>query len=240
MWPLGAGLLVVAAAAATVTIVRGRRVSGAILDFRAYRFATYRLSNFAGAVYRSSVLAAPFLIPMLYQSGFGWSAAASGAILLWLFVGNIGIKPLTTPILKAIGFRWMIASATLGMAASYLAFALLPATTPVVVLGAVMLFSGVARSVGFTGYMTIQFADVPPELMTGANTLSSTFTQLAQGLGVAFAAAVVALVQLAAAVGIEAAVRWTFAVLAALLVITLVGVLRLPRDAGAHVSRQRA
>jgi len=204
-WWLGAVLLGVAAATTTVTVVRGRRVPGAILDFRGYRFPTYRLTVDAGAV------------------------------MLWLFVGNIAIKPFTTPILRAIGFRWMIGIATLVVAATFVAFAALPAATPVVLTCAVMLVSGVARSIGFTGYVTIQFADVPKELMTGANTLASTFVQLSHGLGVAFAAASIAVIELATAGGPELAVRASFVLLAAILVVSLVGVLRLPRDAGAHV-----
>ena len=155
--------------------------------------------------------------------------------MLWLFVGNIAIKPFTTPILRAIGFRWMIGIATLVVAATFVAFAALPAATPVVLTCAVMLVSGVARSIGFTGYVTIQFADVPKELMTGANTLASTFVQLSHGLGVAFAAASIAVIELATAGGPELAVRASFVLLAAILVVSLVGVLRLPRDAGAHV-----
>ena len=50
-------------------------------------------------------------------------------------------------------------------------------------MAAIFLLSGVFRSVGFTGYNTLQFADVPAEQMNGASTLSSTVTQLANGLG---------------------------------------------------------
>jgi len=238
-WPIALVLMPIAVVAIVLTIVRGRRVPGAILDFRAYRFATYRLVNSAGTIYRACVLAAPFLIPLLYQAGFGWSAIQAGAILLWLFVGNIAIKPFTTPILRAIGFRWMIGLATAAVAASFLVIAVLPASTPVVATCAVMLVSGVARSIGFTGYLTIQFADVPTELMTGANTVASTFTQLAHGLGIAFAAASVAVIQFFSASGAENAVRWSFVLVAGVLLVSLVGVLRLPRDAGSHLRASR-
>lgn len=238
-WPVAVALLPVAAACAIWTTVRGRRVPGAILDFRAFRFSTYRLANSAGTLYRAGVLAAPFLIPLLYQAGFGWSAVQAGAVLLWLFVGNIAIKPLTTPILRAIGFRWMIGASTAVVAGSFVALAVLPEATPIVLTCAVMLVSGVARSVGFTGYMTIQFADVPKELMTGANTVATTFIQLSHGLGIAVAAASVAVIQVVTSGGAEQAVRWTFVVLAVVLMISLVGVLRLPRDAGAHLHAAR-
>lgn len=238
-WPIAAVLLPLAAGAVVWTILRARRVPEAILDFRAYRFPTFRLVNASGMLYRGCVLAAPFLIPLLYQAGFGWSAVEAGAVLLWLFVGNIAIKPFTTPILRAIGFRWMIGLATATVAASLVVLAVLPEATPFAVTCAVMLLSGIARSVGFTGYLTIQFADVPKELMTGANTLASTFTQLAHGLGIAFAAASVAVFQLVSSSGAEFAVRASFVLVAVILLISLVGVLQLPRDAGAHLRASR-
>ena len=40
--------------------------------------------------------AVPFLLPLLFQNVFGWSAVKSGASSCSLFVGNIGIKPATT------------------------------------------------------------------------------------------------------------------------------------------------
>jgi hypothetical protein len=52
----------------------------------------------------------------------------------------------------------------------------------------VLFLSGVFRSIGFSGYNSLQFADIPAEQMSGANTLSSTIGQLAAGLGVAVGA----------------------------------------------------
>jgi hypothetical protein len=49
------------------------------------------------------------------------------------------------------------------------------------------LLSGVARSVGLTGYTTLGLSDVPPDLMRDANALASTVQQRFLGLGVAAA-----------------------------------------------------
>ena len=49
------------------------------------------------------------------------------------------------------------------------------------------MLSGVARSVGLTGYTTLGLSDVPPDQMRDANALASTVQQLFMGLGVAAA-----------------------------------------------------
>jgi hypothetical protein len=49
----------------------------------------------------------------------------------------------------------------------------------------VLFSSGVFRSIGFTAYNTIAFADITADEMGNANTLSTTIQQLTMGLGVA-------------------------------------------------------
>jgi len=238
-WPLGAGSLAVAAAAITWTIVRGLRRPGAILDLHAYRHRTFRLSASSGTVYRATLQASPFLLPLLLQTGFGWSAASAGAMLMWLFVGNIGIKPATTPILRALGFRWMIGVATIGVALTFFFFAWMPADLSIIVMAVVLLAHGVARSIGFTGYLTVQFADVPKEELNAANMVGSVLFQLGQGLGIAVASASVALVELFANASPEVAVRWALVLMGAITAASLIPVLRLPRDAGQHIVQPR-
>ena len=131
--------------------------------------------------------AIPFLLPLLFQTVFGWSAIKSGSVVLFVFVGNIAIKPATTWLFNRFGFRTMLLAATTGLAATAVAAGLLTADTPVVVVALVAVLSGVARSVGLTGYTTLGLSDVPQELMRDANALASTVQQLFSGLGVAAA-----------------------------------------------------
>ncbi len=58
-----------------------------------------------GTVARVVLNAVPFVLPLMFQLGMGYDAVKSGLMLTPLFIGNIGIKPLTTPILRAFGFR---------------------------------------------------------------------------------------------------------------------------------------
>jgi MFS family permease len=112
----------------------------------------------------------------------------AGLVVIAVFVGNIGIKPATTPIMRKFGFRPVIVVSTVGLAATFAACAALTAETPLWITSVVLLASGVFRSTGFTAYNTLQFADVGPDVLSGANTLSATAQQLAAGLGVAVGA----------------------------------------------------
>lgn len=92
------------------------------------------------------------------------------------------------------------------------------------------LLSGVARSVGLTGYSTIAFSDTPLDELRDANTLSATAQQTAAGLGVAIAT--VALRAGNALVGPTGAYTVAFCVLAAIPLLASISAARLHPTAG--------
>ena len=47
----------------------------------------------------------PFLLPLMFQIGFGESAFASGLMVLVYMGGNLAMKSVTTPILRRFAFR---------------------------------------------------------------------------------------------------------------------------------------
>ncbi|MHA6759999.1 MFS transporter [Streptacidiphilus sp. PAMC 29251] len=182
-----AGILAVAAAslltlaAATWHLLRSPHP---LLNLRTLRVTTFRASTTGGSLFWVAVSAIPFLLPLLFQTVFGWSPVKSGAIVLFVFVGNIGIKPATTYLLNRFGFRPLLLTASVGLAATAVACAFFSAGTPLPVIALVATASGAARSLGLTCYSVIAFSDVPAELMRDANTLAATQQQTAAGLGV--------------------------------------------------------
>jgi MFS family permease len=139
-------------------------------------------------VYRMAISAVPFLLPLMFQDAFGWTPLKSGLLVIAVFAGNLGIKPLTTPLLRRFGFRPVLLVTGFAATGNLAACGLLTARTPLAIVAAVLFFSGVFRSVGFTAYNTIAFADVDEAQLADANTLSTTIQQLTIGLGVAIGA----------------------------------------------------
>ena len=161
------------------------RTEAPLVNLRVLRIPTLRASVSGGSLFSIVVGAGPFLMPLLFQNIFGWSAIRSGAVVLFIFVGNFGIKPATTPILNRFGFRTVLVASTLVMAAAMAAAGLLTAATPLVVTCAVVLTSGIARSVAMTSFNTMAFSDVAPELMRDANAIFATAFQVCAGLAIA-------------------------------------------------------
>jgi MFS family permease len=111
----------------------------------------------------------------------------AGAVVIGVFVGNIGIKPFTTPLLNRFGFRSVLITATLTLAVTAVLSGFITAGTPIPLIAVLVVISGAARSTGLTAYSTIAFSDVPPDRMRDANTLAATVQQLGSGLGIAAA-----------------------------------------------------
>ena len=214
-----------------------------LVNLRTLRVSTFRTALGSGSAFWIAVSAVPFLLTLLFQNVFGWSPVKSGAVVLFVFVGNIVIKPTTTPLLRRFGFRPVLVVATAGAAATMVAAAFFDAATPLVVIGAVAVLSGFGRSVGLTCYSTIAFSDTPPEQIRDANTLQATAQQLSVGLGVPLAAVALRaggplgkLLPGPATPG--SAYMIAFWLLAAVALLATAGALRLPPGAGSAVTQR--
>jgi len=210
-----------------------------LLDLRLFRIPTFRCAHTAGAINRLTIQAVPFLLPLLFQVGFGWSPVRAGAVVIALFAGNLGIKPLTTPLLRRFGFRRVIFASGALSAATMLACAAFAARTPLALIVVVLFVSGAARSSGFTAYTTITFADVDAASMRHANTITSTATQLGIGVGVALGAVALRIGDWTAPwfgrSAATSAYSVAFVLLAALTLLGALRALRMRGDAGAQL-----
>jgi EmrB/QacA subfamily drug resistance transporter len=228
----GSGLLALA-------VFHLRRTPRPLVDLATLRIATYRITTVGGSAFRTMVSAAPFLLPLMFQDAFGWSPLRAGLVVIAVFVGNVGIKPFTTPLMRRFGFRPMLLGSTAGLAATFAGCALVSGSTPLWLTVPVLLAGGIFRSTGFTAYNTLQFADVGRDDLPAANTLAATGQQLAAGLGVAVGALVLRLSGPAGSAmfgdGNDGAYRMAFLVLAVFSVASCAGVLRLDPEAGAEV-----
>jgi MFS family permease len=173
------------------------------------------------------ITAVPFLLPLQYQLVFGWSPLASGLMVAVLFVGNLTIKPVTTPLMRRFGIRNVLLVNGIASVGCFGLLALIRPGLPVVAMVAILYVSGALRSIGFTAYNSLAFADVHGDDLTHGNTLNASVQELASGLGIAIAALLLSVLS---------SYPYAYLVLGALLAVTLVETLRLSRDAGAHVS----
>ncbi len=189
-----AGLILgVAGAGAGLAAYRHlRAVPYPLFDLRVLRHPSFRLATFtAGSALRIAISATPFLLPLLFQIGFGLSAIDTGQLLLVYFLGNFVAKSVTTPLLRQTGFRSLATVNGLLCGLSIAVFAVVPDSLDWRLLCALLFAAGAVRSVQFTTMNTLAYADIDPSDNATAATLAAMMQQVTMLLGVALAVATV-------------------------------------------------
>lgn len=165
-----------------------RHISNPLIDYSVIRIPTYKVTIFTGSVSRMVIGVAPYLVPLMFQEGFGLSPFQSGTLFLATMAGNLVMKPATIWIMRHYNFKTVLISNGFLVAIFTFFTALLLPTTPVILIVAVMFLSGMFRSMQFSAITTLAFADIPQPRMTTANTLYSTVQQMSTGMGIAMGA----------------------------------------------------
>ena len=170
-----------------------RRAGNPILDFRLMKVPCFGISVVSGSLTRITGGALPFLLPMMMQLGFGYSAARSGMITVTSALGTFLMKLLTAPILRRFGFRstliWngVIATSFLALCAAF------RPGWPLAAIYAVLLVGGFFQSLQFNALNTVAYADVPPSRMSAATSFYATFQQMMLSTGICVSAGFLAL-----------------------------------------------
>lgn len=216
-----------------------------LLTFSALNSRTFRLSIVGGSVVRIALSSTPFLIPLMLQLGFGYSAVEAGGLLLWLFAGNIAIKPATTWLINRFGFKRLLIVNGVAIAAGFFWLGQLDAASPYWFIAVVLFITGINRSVHLTVLNTINFADIPNQQMRDANTLSAVLMQMNRGLGITAGALSLALASFllggSNAEPVPAHFQLAMNFMGVVALLSIIDSLTLPRDAGqALLKKQRA
>jgi EmrB/QacA subfamily drug resistance transporter len=236
---LAAGAMGLACTA--MAIRHSRRTARPAVDLALLRVPSFGMPMVSGTLFRAGAGAVPFLLPLKLQLIFGLSAGQSGLVTFATALGAFAMKPLVRPLLKRFGFRGVLAVNGVAAVAGVAVCALFTPAWPMAAIFVVLAAGGLTRSLHFTSMATLSFADLPPEKLAAATALSGTVQQLGVALGV-----VLGSLSLEAARGIAgrdaaslADFSAGFVVAALMMLASIPGVLRLPRDAGARVSGHR-
>lgn len=180
---LGCGLLFGAA-----YVRRARRIANPILNLGLLRIPTFGLSVAGGTLVRIAQGGQPFLLPLLFQLGFGLSAATAGMIMMANALGALAMKPLAPAIIRRFGYSLSLTAASIGTAIAIGSCALFRPDWPHLAMATILFASGFFTSLLFTGYNALAFVDVDEMKMSAATGLYATFQQLSLSLGICFAA----------------------------------------------------
>jgi len=238
------GLLAIAAALLAGYALNTLRTRHPLLRLGLFRKRTFAASVGGSFVTRLGVGGIPFLFPLLYQLGLGYTPVQSGLLMMPQAIAAISLKPVTPRILNRLGYRTVLIGNTLLLGATILSFATIGADTPAWLIVAQAFLFGLFSSMQYTSMNTLVYADVSNEESSGASTIASTVQQLSISFGVAFASLVTALFIpdrfTSAPAPMLHGIHEAFVVLGAMTIVSTVVFGRLRSDDGAAVSQRKA
>lgn len=206
------------------------KVEQPLFSLKALSKTSFRIGQTSGAILWLSVGAMPYLLTIYLQNIFHWSAIVAGSYVIFIFIGNIGIKPFTTSIIRSLNYKGaLIASFLMILSSSFCLFFIEATTFPAIIM-LLAFASGIGRSLALTAFMGLSLSEIPPQERNSANTLNTVVQSLAQGLGVSFITLVIHLLEIQ--LSIPLAYSLSFAVLGALMLLPIIEILKTPQTMG--------
>lgn len=159
-----------------------------LLNLSLLRIKTLRIGALGGLLFRSSGGAASFLLPLLFQVGFGFSIVLSGALSSIYALGSLVMRGTAPALIDRFGFRAVLVLGTIASGAAMASFAVFQSYSSVLL--AVLLLAGASQAAVFTAANGITYADIAEPDISTATTLASVAQQAAITLGIAVSALV--------------------------------------------------
>jgi EmrB/QacA subfamily drug resistance transporter len=168
------------------------RTTHPMLDLTLFRIRTFRVAVSGSFLTRLGIGGIPFLFPLLYQVGLGFTPVQSGLLIMPQALAAMSLKTTMPRILARFGYRAILVSNTLLIGLQIMLFANIGIATPVWLIVAEVFCYGFFTSLQYTSMSTLVFADVSEEQSSSASTIASTMQQMAISFGVASASLVTA------------------------------------------------
>ena len=221
-------------------ILHWKRHPAAIVDLGLFRNATFRVATLGGSIFRISIGAIPFLMPLMLQLGFGLNPFESGTITFAGAIGAITTKFIAPRVFASLGFRTtLLSAAAITCVATAVNGFFTPQTPHLVIIG-FLLVAGFSRSFFFTGVNALSYADIPDDKASQATSLGSVLQQISLALGVAFAALVLDAATVINGTTLQLAdFHIAFWVIAIVALLGAIPIITMDRHAGAAVSGHR-
>jgi MFS family permease len=163
-----------------------------LLRLSLFHLRTFRATVAGSFITRLGIGGIPFLFPLLYQVGLGFSPIQSGLLMMPQAIAAMSLKLTMPKILARFGYRTVLVSNTIIIGLMILLFATIGKGTPVWLIVIEVFSYGFFTSLQYTSMNTLVYAEINDEQASAASTIASTMQQMSISFGVASASLVTA------------------------------------------------
>jgi len=181
----GGLLLLISLALLAAYVWHARQIAHPLIQLALFKIRTFRVSVGGGLITRLGIGGMPFLLPLLYQLGLGMPAWESGLLTMPSAAAAMGMKFLSSKVLRRFGFRSVLIVNTLLVGTTISLFSLVTPATPLAVIVLLAFAQGFFNSLQFSSVNGMAYADIAPSDSSMATSIASTMQQLSLSFGLA-------------------------------------------------------
>jgi MFS family permease len=181
------GLLSLSAALLAAYWVHARQLPFPLLKLHLFDIRTFRVAVNGSFFTRLGIGGVPFLLPLLYQTGLGFTPVQSGLLIVPQAIAAMGMKAILRKLMAAVGYKGVLISNTLAIGLMMILLTTIHLHTPVWQIVAIALFYGACTSLQYTTMNTLVYADIDEQDASSASSIASTMQQMSISFGVALA-----------------------------------------------------
>jgi EmrB/QacA subfamily drug resistance transporter len=237
------GLLVLSLLLLAAYGLHASKAAHPLLRLSLFHLRTFRASVVGSFVTRLGIGGLPFLFPLLYQVGLGFSPIQSGALMMPQAIAAMSLKITMPKILARFGYRAVLVSNTLLIGAMILGFSTIGVGTPVWLIVIQLFTYGFLTSLQYTSMNTLVYAEIDEEEASAASSIASTAQQMSISFGVAAASLITAFFLPVTARSNPAVfirgIHHAFYILGAMTIVSTIVFRKLKRDDGNSVSAHK-
>jgi EmrB/QacA subfamily drug resistance transporter len=215
-----------------------------LLKLALFRVRTFRVAVVGSFVTRLGVGGMPFLLPLLYQIGLGYTPVQSGLLVAPQPLAAMSLKLLMPKILARFGYRRVLLVNTVGIGLLTILFMIVSRGINPAYIVALAFSLGFASSMQYTCMNTLVFADMSEGDASPASSISSTVQQMSMSFGVAVSSLLAAVFlggeHRPSPAGLVSGIHWTLLTLGLMTIAASFIFRALRPDDGAAISRHKA
>jgi MFS family permease len=158
-----------------------------LLDLKLFSIRTFRAAVSGSFFTRLGIGGVPFLLPLLYQVGLGFTPIQSGLLVMPQAIAAMTMKTIMPRLLRSVGYRGVLISNTVILGVLLMVFATIGLRTPVWAIVLLAFLYGAFTSLQYTSMNTLVYADITEKDTSSASSIASTMQQMSISFGVATA-----------------------------------------------------
>lgn len=158
-----------------------------LLPLSLFSIRTFRIGIIANLLIRLCGSGVPFLLPIMLQVSFQYSAEVTGWLLAPIALSSVLIKPCVSKLLRGLGYKLTLILTSIALAISVAAMGCLTPQTSLGLLIFLLALYGACMSIIFTATNTLTISELSQQQASAGSTMLSVVQQMGIGIGIATA-----------------------------------------------------